>query len=71
MLKFVTIAMVSFTMFGCASKGSVSALDQRVTALENSDTKIVVDVETLKNEHAALQSNVEEVNAKLDRALRK
>lgn len=71
MLKFVTIAVVGFSLFGCASKGSVSALDERVTALEAADKVTAQEVESVKAEHAALQGNVEEINVKLDRALRK
>jgi hypothetical protein len=58
-------------MIGCASKGSVSALEQRVTALEDADKTVNAQVESVVTEHAALQGNVAEINAKLDGLFRK
>lgn len=71
MLKFVTIVLVAFSMFGCASKGSVTALEDRVTALEEADKVTVKQLDVLTSDNAALQSNVAEINAKLDRGFRK
>lgn len=71
MNKFAVVFLVNFSLFGCASTGSVSELEARVSNLELWDKRTNKEIEVLVLNQVDIQHSVEETNSKFDRALTK
>ena len=68
-LIFVMIAMLGFV--GCASKGDLNALNDKVSSLEQAHNIIEQDHARLSSNIDSLNSSVTELNSKVDRAFTK
>lgn len=71
MKKFIILAVALFAFSGCASKGDLTALSNRVEALEANQKTLFDDHTSIKADHEAIKGDIADLTAKFDRAFAK
>ena len=70
-MKFIFTAIMSVMLFGCASSGRVTAVEDRVSVLEGKNTSTQADINNLKEVDSKQDAELGDINSKLDRLLAK
>lgn len=70
-MKFIVTMLMSVMLFGCASSSTVSALSDRVSVLEGKAASTDADINNLKETDVKQDSELGDINSKLDRLLSK
>lgn len=70
-MKFIVTMIVSSMLFGCASSSSVSALSDKVSHLEGKYNTMQAEIDSLKETDVKQDSELGDINNKLDRLLSK
>ena len=71
MNKFLAISILALAATGCASKGDLKALSDRVSAVEAAHANLVSDHASIKADHEAIKAEHADLSAKIDRAFLK
>lgn len=70
-MKFIAIALLALASVGCASRGSVEALNARVDSLEAAHKSIEAEHASIKADHEAIKGEHADLKSALDKAFLK